>query len=598
MPTSTSPTPAPRIRAKVSSSASVVGRKPVASPSAQNLSAPTASTISTTRAPPARAPSPFKPTQVRAAPSSTSETHAKAKPTLTVRSNVTAATSAPSPSLPELRQRALTDTPARSRRGSFSSRVSTSTSSVGARSVCSPPALAPTASNEENHSGSSSVVSGSGGGTIKVRSKVTRVAEHGVQPGSSVPTSPSFPPHSRPTRVPSGSNLTISPPLDPTKPSRSSGLSPSSTSGHGRLATTNERAPPKVNPFRPFVPFDDSKVTYSRPGSPGRVDPAQIPLPPTSPSMSAVSFSSRSSISIESRGSNSSGGTAHHRVNGHAFANGIRHARSRSSVDGLGIQYSPVLKPSQEPHQDSPSPVSRLESDENEDGSEDGVDREFEKDEDKKLRKEAISNRKIADLEITNKSLLVINTQLESAKNKQAKEIQELRHKLRESLLSLPPSVYHAAKSSLDVEEPPDDDDAEDGEEGEDLQTTNTKADEIYSHCRSMLDDMLAIGRKALETKPEDFIEPSVHVTKVLSEEEARTWRGEHSTTIDGDAADDTVTDAATDDDPSRPLSPSHVSVSDELTSEEEVEASLITDESALNGSPLPPITVTPSSSP
>ncbi|GJE89588.1 hypothetical protein PsYK624_056920 [Phanerochaete sordida] len=600
LPTSPSPTPAPRLKAKVSSSASAVGRKPVASPSAHNLSAQ-ASVVSTSRAPPARAPSPFKPTQARAAPATSSTTQVKARLTPTVRPNVSTTTSAPA--LPELRQRALTDAPGRVRRGSISSHVSTATSSAGSR-VHSPPKLAPASSNEENHSGSSSVVSGSGRGPIKVKSKVTRLAEHGAVSPSSVPPSPSFPPHTRPTRVPSTSSLTLSPPFGPTKASRSNGLSPTTAPGHGRYATTIEKGSSKVNPFRPFVPFDDSNVTYSRPGSPGRVDPAQIPLPPTSPPMSAVSFSSRSSISVESRGSDSSGGTAHHRANGHALANGIAHARSRSSVDSLGIQCSPVLKPAQDPHRGSPSPELKSGSDEDEDlDDDDEIDGASEEDEAKKLRKEAISNRKIADLEITNKSLLVINSQLESTKHKQAKEIRDLRRKLRESLLVLPPSVYRAAKLSLEVEEVVEEDAEEEEEDDDleeevDLESTKTKADEIYNHCRLMLDDLLAVGRKALETRPEDFLESPVRVTKVLTEEEARTWRGEDSATVDGDdTATDAATDAATDDDPSRPLTPSRVAIPDD-TSEEEVEESLILDDSVLHGSPLPPITVTPSPSP
>ena len=263
---------------------------------------------------------------------------------------------------------------------------------MGPRGICSPPKLTPASSNEENHSGSSSAVSGSGGGPMKVRSKVTRIAGHSTQPASSVPPSPSFPPHTRPTRVP---NLSLSPPLSPTKASRSNGLSPSSIPRHGRYATTNDAVSPKANPFRSFVPLNDSNVTYSRPSSPSRVDPAQIPLPPHSPPISAVSFSSRSSISIESRGSDSSGGTAHRRASGHVRVNGIAHARSRSSVDGLGIQYLPVSKPSPEPQRDTPSPAPGSDSDEDKHGSDDEVDRESEEDEDKKLKKEAISNRKV-----------------------------------------------------------------------------------------------------------------------------------------------------------------------------------------------------------
>jgi hypothetical protein len=204
---------------------------------------------------------------------------------------------------------------------------------------------------------------------------------------------------------------------------------------------------------------------------------------------------------------------------------------------------------------------------------------------------------KIADLEITNKSLLAINSSLEATKHKQAKEIRELRRKLRESILVLPPSAYRAVKSSLPTEETIEGGIDEDGEDDDDEQqaVVEGKTDETYSRVKSMLEALIESGRKALETRPEDFKIPGEGRTKVLSEEEARTWRGEDSSIVDRDETDD----GATDDDPSRPLSPPQASIPlGSLTSEEEVEASLILDINALDASPLPPITVTPSSSP
>lgn len=55
----------------------------------------------------------------------------------------------------------------------------------------------------------------------------------------------------------------------------------------------------------------------------------------------------------------------------------------------------------------------------------------------------------IKDLEITNRSLLVINTSLEMAKNRQAKEICDLLWKLIESRLILPPLTYQAVMSTI-----------------------------------------------------------------------------------------------------------------------------------------------------
>lgn len=538
----------------------------------------------------------------------------KAKVTSTARANVT--TTASAPSLPELRQRALTtstDVSARTRRGSISSHVSSATGPAPSRNIYSPPRLAPTSSNEENNSGSSSVVSGSGVGPIKVRSKVTKLAEHSAPTSPSMPSSPSFPPHTRPTRVPSVSSLSLSPPLGPTKSSRSNGISPVSTSGHARYATTREIASPKANPFRAFAPVDDSAVSYSSSGP--RIDPSQIPLPPQSPQMSAVSFSSKSSVSCESRNSDSSGQTAptsHLRLNGHVQVNIAKHARSRSSIDGLGIHHPPLPSPlplSREPSRDSPSPVLASENDDRDILDEVDV---ISEDDDRKLRKEAISNRKvcmyaslsqttdleglpkIADLEITNKSLLAINSSLEAAKNRQAKEIRELRRKLRESILVLPPSAYRVVKDSLapeDAEEPePEDEDVEEEEA-----VLDDKTDEAYRRVRSMLEALIESGRKALETRPEDFKEPGIGITKVLTEEEARTWRGDDVSLTERDLTDD----SATEDDPSRPLTPSRVAIpSDDFSSEEEVELSLIIDDDSLRSSSVPPITVTPSPSP
>jgi hypothetical protein len=64
-----------------------------------------------------------------------------------------------------------------------------------------------------------------------------------------------------------------------------------------------------------------------------------------------------------------------------------------------------------------------------------------------KAKSEAIaakSSRKIADLEITNKSLLAINAMLEADKHRLSKEIRDLRRRLREQRLSLPPQAYRA----------------------------------------------------------------------------------------------------------------------------------------------------------
>lgn len=64
-----------------------------------------------------------------------------------------------------------------------------------------------------------------------------------------------------------------------------------------------------------------------------------------------------------------------------------------------------------------------------------------------KARSEALaakSSRKIADLEITNNSLLAINATLEAEKHRLSKEVRDLRRRLRRQRLSLPPQAYRA----------------------------------------------------------------------------------------------------------------------------------------------------------
>lgn len=191
---------------------------------------------------------------------------------------------------------------------------------------------------------------------------------------------------------------------------------------------------------------------------------------------------------------------------------------------------------------------------------------------------------------------MAINSSLEAAKNRQAKEIRDLRRKLRESILVLPPSAYHAAKSSLSPEEAEEEEEEDNDDDDEDeaqaaIEGTN---DEAYRRVRSILEALIDSGRKALETKPEDFRTSGVGITKVLSEEEARTWRGEDVSFTERDYAED----GTTDDDPSRPLTPSQIAIPNDPSSEEEVELSIILDSDISTTTSVPPITVTPSPSP
>ena len=122
--------------------------------------------------------------------------------------------------------------------------------------------------------------------------------------------------------------------------------------------------------------------------------------------------------------------------------------------------------------------------------------------------------------------MLAINATLEATKHKQAKEIRELRRKLRESRLILPPPAFRAV-SSLDADEHITDDDEE--EEDNDDHHEDEKGDEAFKRVKTMIETLLEAGKAALETKADDFIEHK-NGTKVLHEVEARSWReGTHN---------------------------------------------------------------------
>lgn len=118
---------------------------------------------------------------------------------------------------------------------------------------------------------------------------------------------------------------------------------------------------------------------------------------------------------------------------------------------------------------------------------------------------------------------MVINDSLEAAKHRQAKEIRDLRRRLRESRLILPPKAYRLvtsgqAGSTLDADLDDDDDD-DDEDEDTDVDKIN---DEGFGRCRNLLEALLEDGRRALAAKPEDFEAASGNATKVLHAEELR----------------------------------------------------------------------------
>lgn len=180
----------------------------------------------------------------------------------------------------------------------------------------------------------------------------------------------------------------------------------------------------------------------------------------------------------------------------------------------------------------------------------------------------------IEDLEITNRSLLAINSSLEATKHRQAKEIRDLRRKLRESRLILPPQAYRAVKSSDGPEVNIEEDDEDDEEsEGEEESVVEGKTDGAYRRVKGLIETLLEEGRRALEAKPEDLVPGGKGGAKVLSEEEARTWRG------DEDAEGLRLREERLRE---RPLTPSRIAVPEDddgleyPDSEDEVEASLV----------------------
>ena len=131
----------------------------------------------------------------------------------------------------------------------------------------------------------------------------------------------------------------------------------------------------------------------------------------------------------------------------------------------------------------------------------------------------------IEDLEITNRSLMVINASLEAAKHRQAKEIRDLRRKLRESRLILPPKAYRLVTSDTSPDaEADDDDDDDDDDDVDDVGSLDVEKikDEGFKRCLTLLETLLGDGRRAVAAKPEDFAVTSRSATKVLHAEELR----------------------------------------------------------------------------
>ncbi|GAA5829371.1 hypothetical protein JCM11251_005024 [Rhodosporidiobolus azoricus] len=125
--------------------------------------------------------------------------------------------------------------------------------------------------------------------------------------------------------------------------------------------------------------------------------------------------------------------------------------------------------------------------------------------------REARVERKIADLEITNSSLLQINASLERLKLKHTSEIRELRRRLRESVGGAGLAALRAQAAALDEGESSDTDDefhnADGGDSDEDAEPEPTwqellDGDEHFSAVATTLESLVRRAKTALDYVP------------------------------------------------------------------------------------------------
>ncbi|KAH9081940.1 riboflavin synthase [Lactarius deliciosus] len=351
---------------------------------------------------------------------------------------------------------------------------------------------------------------------IRVKAKVSSFAKSN---GASVPP------------IPLNSLHPSSPPYATTRPIETRPRAPSVIDFGGFVSTpsspTTSVAPLAIhpittatsaaNPHRYVSRFNQTMTRFQSLSPPGtrdldndlyfrvapKVDPAAIPLPPQSPPVSTLSFSSQSSQNTQ--GSCASGSTAP-TPSSHFLGTALISGEQSSPTLSSGS----VLEASDEASYSNPSRRSL------------GSPTAYPEDSDRKIRAEAKSNRKIEDLEITNRSLLAINATLEATKHRQANEIRDLRRKLRESRLMLPPHTFRAIKSSLGPEDVADDEDTDDSEDDgdDDNDGDGNEHDAAFSRVKGILGDLLESGRRALRAEPKDF-EGQSRGVKVLSAEES-----------------------------------------------------------------------------
>lgn len=412
---------------------------------------------------------------------------------------------------------------------------------------------------------------------IKITSKVSGLAKsNSIETDPARSLSPPWvttrPTHTRPPIPSLSSSLSLNAPPSPPNSTTAPSFYPITTAAPAanphRYPSPRRGPSPTPYPYQTFTP-PEGPSKAARQVLKAKVDPASIPLPPHSPPISALSLSSKSSVSRSSLSldpSYASVPTFSPHTNKRldtefARANNVRSVQS---------DHDDTISPTTNDRQSSQDRDSDLDSENSE----------------HKARAAAKSNRKIADLEITNKSLLLINASLETAKNRQAKEIRDLKRKLRESRLILPPRTFRVVESLVreEQEDEVEDDNSEEGEGG---------PDEAYARVKDMVEGLLESGRTALEKTPDDFRQGLS--AKVLNADEVRSWRDsghEFDAVLEGRSREDSREIQAT-----VHLSPSHIAVpdsDDDDLSEVEVER-LTLEPDTPPPTHLPPIRITPS---
>lgn len=153
---------------------------------------------------------------------------------------------------------------------------------------------------------------------------------------------------------------------------------------------------------------------------------------------------------------------------------------------------------------------------------------------------EARFNRKLLDLEITNKSLMAINSALEVTKLKQAKEIRELKRRLREGR-GPSEGLVHRDSTGSGIFSDDEDLDTEDDEDNDLLVREDPELEAAHQRCKDLVDNMVEQARKAILA---EYDEPESSRGKVLHPVEVEEMRREAEEGNETEADTTAATDA------------------------------------------------------